>query len=217
MSSEADSQGEYVYYAEHEEIEDEYVYNENPSNDEYSMSSPDSSKNSKGRVQNDRFAMRPKHRETVEGIYDELDYDLSNPTMTSPTMDSKIETGNSKTSEIKEKNSGKSELKMNKKAIIILSILGTCIVGGITIGVILSMQGTEPKLNTIGITNNSSNKSTEVAINNFISNTSIEIALNTLASNKETTLVPFAKSTIGKISFVLNYTFEYRLGYFNHP
>ena len=107
MSSEADSQGEYVYYAEHEENEDEYVYNETPSNDECSMSSPDSSKNSKGRVQNDRYAMRPKHMQTIEGIYDELDYDLSNPTMTSPTMDSKIETSDSKKSELKEKNTGR--------------------------------------------------------------------------------------------------------------
>ena len=99
MSSGADSQGEYVYYAEQEENEDEYVYNENTSNDECSMPSPDSSKNSKCREQNDRFAMRPKHRETIEGIYDELDYELSNPTMTSPTMDSMIETGSNKKSQ----------------------------------------------------------------------------------------------------------------------
>ena len=211
MSSGADSQGEYVYYTEHEEYEDEYVYNENASNDQGPLPNPKSSKNSKCREQNNRFAKRPKHRETIEGIYDELDYDLSDPTMTSPTMDSKIESGSSKKSEIKEKNNRKSELKLSKKAIIILSILGTCIVGGITIGVILSVQGTEPKLNTIDIINNSSNMSTKAATNNSIINTSIDIALNTLASNLETTLVPFAKTTIGKLSFVLNDNFKYRM------
>ena len=210
MSSEADIQGEYVYYEEHDEIEDEYVYDENPSDNGRSLPSADSSTNSKCREQNDRFDRRPKHMETIEGIYDELDYDLSNPTMTNPTMDSKNETSSNNKSETKEKNNFKTKLKLNKKTIIIVSIFGTCVIGAITIGVVLSIQGTEPKLNTIY--NATSNSSTEAIVNNSVSNRLTEIAVKTRTRNIETTLVPFTKNTIGKSSFVLNHDFRIPTG-----
>ena len=118
---------EYVYYEENNANYDEYIYAEDSSND-----SPKEKTHSSLNV-----PTRPKHKPTIEGIYDELEFSQS-----SHIEASKLEVDSSKNNNLITNEKTKSSSISKRTAIIIFAALGTCIIGGVIIGIVVFLLDT---------------------------------------------------------------------------
>ena len=120
-----------------DEYYDEYIYQEEPEDQvTYVLPSQRFSEDSGTEEVSASVPQRPGHARTIPGIYDELDYTIS-PRVT-PESTHQHHRGNEGTQE----KSNKEFLIFNKKVFIIASILLTCVIGGVIVGVIFFLQGT---------------------------------------------------------------------------
>ena len=130
------NESEYVYYGDpvaspvrnslSKSNNGEYIYDED---EEYVLECKDKTKVSDSKVRSISENKKPTHKETVSGIYNELDYELS----------PRAQENSGNTSGLQKQEKKWSLTKCKK--IIIASLTGLFIAGGVAIAIVVGIQG----------------------------------------------------------------------------
>ena len=136
MHYEVMNESEYVYYGDLEASKarnslrksnnGEYIYDDD---EEYVLEYNDKTKVSDSKVRSISENKKPTHKETVPGIYNELDYNLSPRTQEN--------SGNRLGLQNQEKKWGNSKCKK----IVIVPVIGLLLAGGVVIAMLIGIQG----------------------------------------------------------------------------
>ena len=130
------NESEYVYYGDpvasparnslSKSNNGEYIYDED---EEYVLERNDKTKVSDSKVRSISENKKPTHKETVPGIYNELDYNLS--------PRAQENSGNTLGVQSQEKKWGLTKCKK----IVIVSVIGFLLAGGVVIAMVIGIQG----------------------------------------------------------------------------